>query len=274
MTIKLAELALPSVSPEGMKALGIISADDPDTKELEKTILHDPVLAGTLIKYANSPLYRRPNKITSVPAAMRTLGHKNIRSAVVMATMRSAIESDNPANRHIWDHSMEIAIICKLIAQKICPELTDEMEFLGLIHEMGMLVLANNYPEKYHDIIAASIENRQAVDQLEETGLEVQHDAIMTRISEKFRLPESYTQILGTYHRHQAIDSVETEQQRMLCILDLAHHLWFETDTSHKQYRETIVEPRDKLLQLLQLDEQAIQLIINECLTLVASNPQ
>jgi len=269
MAIKVSELTLPMVSPEGMKALGIISSAEPDTKELEKTILHDPVLAGTLIKYANSPLYRRPSKITNVPAAMRTLGHKNIRSAIVMATMQSAIEGDNPVNRTIWDHCMELAILCKLIAQKTYAELTDEMEFLGLIHEMGMLVLATNHPDEYRGIISASVKDRLAVDYLEEAELDIRHDGVMKIVSEKFRLPDSYSQLLTTYHKHEEIDAIESDQQCMLCILDLAHHLWLETGASDSRFRETIVEPRTKLQHLLHLDDEAIQQIIVELASLV-----
>jgi len=273
MAIKVTELNLPSVSPEGMKALGIISSAEPDTQELEKTILHDPVLASTLIKYANSPLYRRPNKITSVPAAMRTLGHKNIRSAVVMATMRSAIENDNQVNQIIWDHCMEIALLCKLITQRTCAALSDEMEFLGLIHGMGMLVLANNFPEEYLKIIKTSIQDQVPVDHLEEDQLEMIHDNVMIKVSEKFRLPEGFARLLGAYHQHEGVNAIETEHQRMLCILDLAHHLWMEAGTSAEQFRESIVESRDRLLHLLQLDEAAIQQLKDEYASLI-STPQ
>jgi len=38
--------------------LGYLSGEDPDMNEVDNIIMQDPVLAGTLLRYANSPLYR------------------------------------------------------------------------------------------------------------------------------------------------------------------------------------------------------------------------
>lgn len=262
MSVDLSQLELPTVSPEGLKVLDIIASDEPEIKLLEKTVLSDPTLASTLIKYANSPLYRRANQVSNVPAAIRILGLKNIRSAVAMATMRAIAEPETAISRTILNHNQEISLLCRLIAREFAPEIADDMEFLGLIHDMGMLILSQSFPQEYQQLFARSLEEQTAIDTLEEQRLEITHDIIMAAVSERFRLPENYVDTLANYHTHRAVSSTEMLTELYLCILDLAHHLWPEITREQTQFSETIVEGREKLSILLDLKEPTLQKIV------------
>ena len=112
MSINPSQLAFPQISHAGMAALDIIARQDADIHELQTVILSDPILAGMLIRHANSPLYRRSQAITNVPAAIRTLGFKSIRSAVVMATLHGN-ELTEAASQPIWDHSIATAMAAR-----------------------------------------------------------------------------------------------------------------------------------------------------------------
>ena len=264
MSIDLSQLTLPSVSPEGLKVLDIVSSPEPDIKLLEKTLLSDPTLASTLIKYANSPLYRRANQVSNVPAAIRILGLKNIRSAVVMATMRAMAEPETTTSRAILNHNLDIALLCKLIADKTFPELRDDLEFLGLVHDMGMLILNQSFPDEYQQLFTRSLEEGVAITTLEEKKFELTHDIIMAAVSERFRLPEAYVDTLANFHTHKPTTSIEQRTGHYICILDLAHHLWPQVVTDSVCFAEEIVDSQEKLSILLDLSEMQLQEIIEE----------
>ncbi len=267
MSIDLSQLALPSVSPEGLKVLDIIASPEPDIKLLEKTILSDPTLASTLIKYANSPLYRRANQTSNVPAAIRILGLKSIRSAVAMATMRAMTEPETAISRSILNHNIDIALLSKLIARKTHPELADDLEFLGLIHDMGMLILNQSFPDEYQALYTRSIDDRISITTLEEEQFELTHDIIMAAVAERFRLPEPYVDTLANFHIHKPTTSLEQRTGHYYCILDLAHHLWPVVIGEDECISETIVDSQDKLTILLDLNESQLQEIIEEART-------
>jgi len=264
MSIDLSQLTLPSVSPEGLKVLDIIASAEPDIKLLEQTILSDPTLASTLIKYANSPLYRRANQVSNVPTAIRILGLKNIRSVVAMATMRAITAPETPISRAILNHNLDIALLSKLIARKKFPELSDDMEFLGLIHDMGMLVLNQSFPEEYQQLFRRSIDEKLTISALEEQALGLTHDIIMAAVSERFRLPETYVDALANFHIHKPTNSLEQRIGHYLCILDLAHHLWPSVADEAGCFSEEIVESQEKLTILLDLNDTQLQEIIEE----------
>jgi len=258
MTIEISQLAFPHVSPEGLKALDIIAQPEPDVRELQTVILSDPILAGMLIRHANSPLYRRSQPITNVPAAIRSLGFKSIRSAVVMATLHNS-DLAGPANQPVWEHSTATALAARIIAQHIIPSAADDLEFLGLIHDTGMLVLASNFPEQYQDILQRSESEQRPVDQLELEVFELQHSSIMNSFLEQFRLPPGMIDLLSSFHCHTAIEAIENDCQKQLCILDMCHYLLDMINRQrHAPYRETIIEPLGRLQQILAIDDDLL----------------
>ncbi|MFQ5469463.1 MAG: HDOD domain-containing protein [Gammaproteobacteria bacterium] len=262
MLLDASKLTLPKVSPDGLIALDIISSDDPDVKALENCILRDPLLASTIIKYANSPLYRRQDKISNVSTAIRLLGLKNIRSAVVKATLSSMAENPSPTNQIAWQHGTDIALLCRLIAQLIKPEIADDMEFIGLIHDMGLLLLINNFQDIYENIIADSVSDGSAINTLEKERLDVQHDIIAMSFLDQFRLPENYTTLLCNYHSHDRIENLDTVEDFYTAILDLAHHIWQSVMPHEDHFQETIVQQMTELQELLDFPEDNIQEII------------
>ncbi len=264
MSIDLSQLMLPSISPEGLKVLDLIASPEPDIKRLGKTILSDPTLASTLIKYANSPLYRRANQVSNVPTAIRILGLKSIRSAVAMATMRAMTEPETAVSRAILNHSLDIALLSKLIARKTHPELADDLEFLGLIHDMGMLILNQSFPEEYQTLFTRSIHDNISITTLEEAQFELTHDIIMAAISERFRLPEPYVDTLANFHIHKPSTSLEQRTGHYSCILDLAHHLWPTVIGEDECFSEVIIDSQERLGILLDLNENQLLEIVEE----------
>ena len=259
MAIDIAKLKIPAVSPDGLKALELVSRPDPDIKQLERTILLDPILASTLIKYANSPLYRRANKITNVPGAIRVLGLRNIRSAVVMATMRALARPEAEANRAIWGHSIDISMLCKLIARETTPDMADDMEFIGLIHDLGLLVLANSFPARYNDLLRQARLDNTGLDELELAEFGQQHDMIVRHVLEKFRIPEEYIVLLSGFHTHTPLSADQGDATRQLAILDLAHHLWLGALPHSVQIPETIVETVESLQRRLSIGDDFME---------------
>jgi len=264
MSIDLSQLVLPSVAPEGLKVLNIIANPEPNIKLLEKTILSDPTLASTLIKYANSPLYRRAHQISNVPTAIRTLGLKSIRSAVAMATMRTMMAPETAVSRAILNHNLDIALLSKLIARKTQPQLADDLEFLGLIHDMGMLILNQSFPEEYQTLFTRAIDDKISITTLEEERFELSHDIIMAAVSERFRLPEPYVDTLANYHIHKPTTSLKQRTGHYSCILDLAHYLWPMVIDEEAFFTEVIIDSQERLGILLDLNESQLQEIVSE----------
>ena len=245
--------------------LSCLSSEDPDMNEVNTIIMQDPMLAGTLLRYANSPLYRRGGEISNVPAATQMIGLKNVRSAVVMATMRAAWLNESEFTQHILQHSLGIAALCKLIAKACCPAKGDDMELLGLLHDVGMVVLASNLKDEYQALLLRSTSENIAIDKLEEAEFGFNHDQISARALHEFRLPARHEKVLTHFHRAPDENETDDELKKERAVLVLAHQLLYEM-RGDDVCDETLFESTDQLMSILDLAESDLEAILEHAL--------
>lgn len=260
--LKLDQLSLPKV-PQAAKVLAYLSADEPDMNEVDRIIMQHPMLAGTLIRYANSPLYRRGSEISNVPTATRLIGIKNIRSAVVMTTLRSTCSNENDLTQAILQHSLAIAMLCKLIARRVCAESADDLELLGLIHDIGMAVLATNVEADYRELMLRSQSENVPLDVLEESVFGFNHDHIAARALHEFRLPERHGMLLKHFHQAPNENEFDEEMEKERAVLLLAHRLLYGM-ADKEPFHGTLIETTEELVSFLGLDEITVATIVEE----------
>jgi len=269
-SIKLDQLTIPKASPQAAKVLTHLSSEDPDMSVVNDIIMQDPMLAGTLLRYANSPLYRRGGEISNVPAAIRMIGLKNVRSAVVMTTLRTTCPQESERSKTILRHSLGIAALCKLIGKKSCPKKADDLELLGLLHDIGMIVLVSNIEEEYDALLERADAENIAIDKLEENEFGFTHDQVSALALHEFRLPKNHEYVLT--HFHQALDENETDEiiKSERAVLVLAHQLLSEM-RGDDSCDETLFESTDELMTILNIDEAMLEDILENALAHLSS---
>ena len=265
MAIDISKLQLPKASHHAQQALQLLAEKTPDARGLQSEIMKDPMLAGTIIRYANSPLYRRSNTVNNVPNAIMVIGLKGLKSALVVATMRAILGADTAASQRILGHMMDISGICKIIATKACPQLQDDMEYLGLIHDVGMLILAANFPKEYRYIIERMQTEQIAIDVLERELFGTTHDQVGDLATASFRLSEPYRKVLGELH--QAKDHVAGQATgfNVLCLA----HLVYNGISPEQGLRETLPYTLEDTCRNLQLDDTMLSQIQEQAQSVV-----
>jgi HD-like signal output (HDOD) protein len=245
--------------------LAYLSTETPDMGEVDHIIMQDPVLAGTLLRYANSPLYRRGGEVSNVPTATRLIGLKNVRSAAVMTTLRATCPVNNTLANAILQHSLAVAALCKLIARKSHVGSADDLELLGLIHDIGMVVLATNVETEYRALLQQSQSGEQTLDALEKSAFGFNHDQVAVRVLHEFRLPKCHETVLT--HFHQGLDADESDDEliKERAVLVLAHQLLARARTS-EFFDETLFESTEELMAMLKLDEATLETIVEQAL--------
>ncbi len=221
-SVSLQALKLPTVSQQGMKALELINAKDLKFKELESILSSDPMLMGILIKYANSPIYRRHIETTNVRQAMNLLGVDIVKSAILICTMRSYCEPANPAKEMLWDKSKRLSIMAKLLARKISRKLADEVELTAMMSEIGGFVLSTNFAEEYETVVAQAKEKRIAIEDEELYYFGLSRADVTALTLEKLRLPQTTLDVLDGYYKRKIPTEAKTEADKQLVILKLA----------------------------------------------------
>ncbi len=221
-SVSLQTLKLPTVSQQGMKALELINAKDLKFKDLESILSSDPMLMGILIKYANSPIYRKRIETTNVRQAMNLLGLDIVKSAILICTMRSYCEPSNSAKEMLWEKSKHLSIMAKLLARKISRKLADEIELTAMMSEMGGFVLSTNFADEYATVVAQAKEKQIAVEDEELYYFGLNRADVTALTLEKLRLPQTTLDVLDGYYKRKIPIEIKTETDTQLVILKLA----------------------------------------------------
>jgi HD-like signal output (HDOD) protein len=109
---------------------------------LARIIEQDPATTAQLLRIANSPLVRREIKVADLSKAISLLGMSYCSKVAISYSTRQLFNSKNSSSedkmRDIWQHSLNVACHCYVLANK--TGLVPEEAFLaGLLHKIGAL---------------------------------------------------------------------------------------------------------------------------------------
>ena len=169
-------------------------------RELDQLLRSDQGTASLVLRVANSTIYSRGKKITTLPVAISILGINIIRSLTVLAMARSIFtQSENDLIRvHVWHHSLLTAIV----SQNICKEIgggnqCEEAFMAGLLHDVGKILLFSHFAEEYTDTVNYSLKNNCASFEAEQKLLGIDHLEVGRQAVKEWKLPENFVSYMG-----------------------------------------------------------------------------
>lgn len=132
--------AMPSVVLNLMAKL-----NDPDmsVSEIEKLINMDPGLVSYILKITNSLIFGIREEVYSISRAIILLGMSNLRSMITSYSIRllCKVIKHPDAQEYIWNHSLTVAVIAKVLSEKISREKQPHIYVFGLLHDIGKIAL-------------------------------------------------------------------------------------------------------------------------------------
>jgi len=142
----------PPVMPQVVREMQIVIRQPKSTpEELAAVIEKDPTISLRLISVANSPVYRGITEIRNVKTAIPRMGLKETLNIVVAIANKSLYESKNVKYKilmdRLWVHSLASAYGSKLIAQALKLDDLEKYFLMGLIHDIGKILLLGAFSE-------------------------------------------------------------------------------------------------------------------------------
>lgn len=125
-------------------------------RDLSTVIEEDVVITGSLLSIANSALYRGNSKVASVRPAIVRLGLHKTRNVLLGLTVSRCFKSvrvPGPwSSMHFNSHSLAVATLSDLIVQNVPSEHAEWAFMAGLLHDIGLPLIAVGLPEQYRVI--------------------------------------------------------------------------------------------------------------------------
>lgn len=200
---------LPSLPHILLKLMETCSKEDTSIDDLANIVGNDPSLSSKILNLVNSSYYSLPQKIHDFKQAIALLGMDAIKNLALSASVFQVFDKmeKNPSfNLHrYWFHSLECAVLANTIAKKIAYPFCEEAFVSGLLHDVGKLLLWNNFPDEYAEIIAG-IEQEADLVAAEERVLGINHAEAGACLIDHWQL-ESFIADAFLYH-HEPVERI------------------------------------------------------------------
>ncbi|HMW19245.1 MAG TPA: HDOD domain-containing protein [Accumulibacter sp.] len=123
--------------------------------QLGTLISAEPLMSTKIIRLANSAAMNSSGKaVVDLNTAISRVGIEAVRSISFAVAMEQLLNSKKMApfealSRRLWEHTMEVAAMARVIARRLTRINPDEAMFAGLVHDIGVFYLlsrAVNFP--------------------------------------------------------------------------------------------------------------------------------
>ncbi|MEK7795014.1 MAG: response regulator [Candidatus Hydrogenedentota bacterium] len=235
--------SLPSVPVVYTEIVQEMQREDFSIEKIGRIMERDAGMSAKVLQIVNSAHFGLRHEVSNIVHACALLGLDNIRAFVLFARLISDIEGHKLPKgfslNALWNHGLVVGGYAKRIAQheNATRKVVDNAYTAGLLHDIGLLILASQLPEKLADIFArAKAENKTVVD-AEKLEIGASHADIGGYLLDLWGLPTPIVTGI-TYHfypstRPEAVYLDEEEAEfEALTAVHVANYFCEEQDAS------------------------------------------
>lgn len=216
----------------------LIAAPDTTMSDYVIAINSDPALAARVMDMANSSFFNPSRNINTIEQAISHLGVMQLKDILLCnLTIRAfATIPDSIINLSaFWKNSALCGIISRILAKECSAPTSDQLFTLGLLHDIGHLVMYSTIPDQTLEIFAESERRKKPVAVIEQEKLGVDYAQIGSELMKQWSFPESYQEV--TAHHPEPKNAAHYYFET--AIVHIARSMAFNDDDpkSSKQFR-------------------------------------
>lgn len=206
-----------------IRLMEVTSNPESSAQDVMETILPDQSLCLTVLKFANSVLFGRPERVDSLTKAIAFLGFDEVKNIALSKALLNSF-GDLEKRHHFylekfWEHSF----VCGMAARHIAYDLRlrkDVAFTAGLIHDIGKLIILRSFedeyaPEKWMMEFSSeeNLENELRV-------FSFTHDMVGGQLLKKWNFPENLVTAVA-YHHYPAETIKDLRYAHIVQLADL-----------------------------------------------------
>lgn len=193
--------SLPSLYAELVE---LLHRDEAGMGEVARLMRRDLGMASQVLKLANSGQFGSNRAVVDIGQAVAMLGVDSLKSLVLFRGLISSFESPSPQGldlEQLWFHSFQVAMgVRKLAALEGETHLTDLAFSVGLLHDIGLVVLATDPVGRYEGILQQAQASRIPLAVLEHDTYGVDHAQIGAHLLNLWGLPPAFCRPVREHH--------------------------------------------------------------------------
>jgi len=238
---------LPTMPIVISEVLSAIDNPNMSASNLAQIVEKDQALTARVLRIANSPYYGFSKRISTIDLAIVIMGFNTLKEIVLSLVIRrffSKLLSKVFNTKSFWYYGLFCASSSRLLARKLGYKIAGEAFVAGLMHDLGVLVIAEYFTSDYKKI-------KQLVDQTNESWINAEytvlgsdHTDIGSWIAERWNLPSQIITSIRNHHtnfkrfklKNSPNVNFEEIDEPLTAIVSLSE--WFASMLGYKEWIE------------------------------------
>jgi HD-like signal output (HDOD) protein len=182
------------------RLIGLPASTLPQIAEVIET---DPDLAARLLRLGNSSFFGFPNRLETVSEAITLIGIQQVQDLILASSvveMFQGIPEDLVCMESFWKHSLACGIVSRCLAVACQMPEAEKFFIVGLLHDLGRLVLLSRAPQKAAEVFARYQESRILLRDAEVEVLGFDHAQIAEELMRLWQYPATLIQAVAFHH--------------------------------------------------------------------------
>ncbi len=208
-----------------VKICGYLDDQTSSIDELAKDISVDAKVTAELLKVTNSAEFGLCNKVAKPADAVKFLGVRRTVALVMTSSvvrMQSSLSQKLPDELCKWYYKRSVLVASTAAAfakslEKVSP---DTAHILGLLQDLGILVMSHGLGQKYQQLVERVRESGQLrLDVAERQLFAFTHADVSAALLVKWDLPQSLILMVANHHEREAAATCSNTEDRFIHVM-------------------------------------------------------
>ena len=200
--------SLPTLPAIAIQVLDLAQQEEADIAEIARVISRDPALASRILRTVNSSFYGRSQSVGQVSQALVIMGLQSVKSLVLGFSLVNQLRNNKPggfSHFDYWKRSIYSATAAKLIAAAVDIIQVEECFLVGLLQDIGMLVLDLVLGDEY-GAACEKAQTHQELVEFERVLIDSTHAEVSGFLADEWKLPPLLALPMRHHHEPGVID--------------------------------------------------------------------
>ena len=197
-----------------MKAMELLNNPNTSASDVGRIISQDPALSIRLLKIVNSAFYGFPSRIDTISRAITIVGTLELTDLILGSSAIRTFEKipNQLVNMEtFWEHSLYAGVVARILARYLRAPNTERCFVMGLLHDVGALIMYRQQPDQSRRALELSIEQSMPLHVAEREIFGFDHGEVGAELMLAWKLPESFIEVARYHHQPSAAERYRLE---------------------------------------------------------------
>ena len=198
--------SLPPMPSLYFQIVARLKSPDCPAESIAEILTKDMAMTTRLLQVVNSGGFGVSRRVTEMAEVVNLLGLEEIKSLVLGVHLFETHERIKPlyfSISQVWRHSTAVAAAARTICRMETgnEELANEAYLTGLLHDLGKLVLQNNFEAQYNDVLKRAKSGGRRLWEVEAEEFGVSHAEIGGYVLGRWGMPMPLIDAVSLHHQ-------------------------------------------------------------------------